>query len=89
MTYIVNEKKVGKTLNRLDKPIRAAYSVWKGIITNSGFKGLRAVKGYLEKLKGQRTGQHSCRLNRGYRVFFKQIDDNIVIEVLEISKHAY
>ncbi len=90
MAYIVDERKILKTLNKLDKSIRAAYSAWKGIVTNHGLRGLRAVKGFhLEKLKGKRKGQYSCRLNRGYRVFFKKIDNNFVIEVLEINKHEY
>ena len=90
MAYIVDERKILKTLNKLDKSIRAAYSAWKGIVTNHGLRGLRKVKGFhLEKLKGKRRGQYSCRLNRGYRIFFKQIDNNFMIEVLEISKHAY
>ncbi len=90
MAYIVDESKISKTLIKLDKSIRAAYSAWKGIVTNNGLRGLRAVKGlHLEKLKGKRKGQYTCRLNRGYRVFFKQSDNEFVIEVLEISKHAY
>ena len=90
MTYVVDERKILKTLNKLDKSIRAAYSAWKGIVTNHGLSELRAVKGFhLEKLKGKRKGQYSCRLNRGYRVFFKEINNNIEIEVLEINKHAY
>jgi Txe/YoeB family toxin of Txe-Axe toxin-antitoxin module len=90
MAYIVDERKILKTLNKSDKSIRAAYSAWKGIVTNHGLRGVRSVKGFhLEKLKGKREGQYSCLLNRGYRVFFKEIDNNIEIEVLEISKHAY
>lgn len=90
MSYVVDERKILKTLSKLDKPIRAAYSAWKGIVTNLGLRGVRAVKGFhLEKLKGKRKGQYSCRLNRGYRVIFKKINNNLVIEVLEINKHAY
>ena len=86
MTYIVDERKISKALNKLDKSIRAAYSAWKGIASNHGFRGLRNVKGFhFEKLKGERKGQYSCRRNRGYRVFFKQFDKNFMIEVLEIN----
>ncbi len=90
MVYVVDESRILKTLNKIDKPIRAAYSAWKGIVTNHGLRGLRNVKGFhLEKLKGKRRGQYSCRFNRGYRIFFKQIDINLMIEVLEINKHEY
>lgn len=90
MKFEVNEKKILKTLNKLDKTIRGAYSSWKGIITVHGFQGLRSVKGFhLEILKGKRKGQYSCRLNKGFRVYFKKTDDGIAIEVLEINKHDY
>ncbi|MGR3177234.1 MAG: type II toxin-antitoxin system RelE/ParE family toxin [Candidatus Anammoxibacter sp.] len=77
-------------MSKLDKSIRAAYSAWKWIVINNGIEGLRNVKGFhFEKLKGKRKGQYSCRLNKGYRVFFKKIVNTIIIEVLEINKHAY
>ncbi len=47
MTYLVDERKILKTLNKLDKSIRAAYSAWKGIVTNHGLRGLRAVKVFI------------------------------------------
>ncbi len=90
MIYFVNDKKVVKTLNKLDKSIRAAYSAWKAIVSNHGFGGLRKVKGFhFEKLKGKRKGLNSCRLNKGYRVFFKKINNVFVVEVVEINKHDY
>ena len=90
MRYIVDDSKIEKTLNKLDKPIKSAYSAWKSILTNNGFDGLRKVKGFhLEKFKGKRKDQYTCRLNRGFRVFFKKADNVFIITVLEINKHDY
>ena len=72
LIYIVDESKIIKTLYKLDKPIRAAYSAWKSIVINNGFDGLKNVKGFhIKKLKGNRKDQYSCRLNKGYREFLK------------------
>ncbi|MBN1114831.1 MAG: type II toxin-antitoxin system RelE/ParE family toxin [Oligoflexia bacterium] len=88
--YVVDESRVEKDLPKLAKPVRAAYSAWKSVISVDGFDGLRQVKGFrLEKLKGKRKGQYSCRLNRGYRVIFRMINKSIIIEVLEVNKHEY
>lgn len=90
MKLVVDEQRVLKTLSKLDRCIRAAYSAWEWIVISNGIEGLRNVKGFhFEKLKGKRKGQYSCRLNKGYRVFFKKVVNTIIIEVLEISKHAY
>lgn len=40
-------------------------------------------------VKGWRTGQYSCRLNRGYRVIFLQDADKVLVIVLEVNKHGY
>jgi plasmid maintenance system killer protein len=90
MKIYVDDKKVLKTLKKLGKPVRAAYSAWKNILSNEGMEGLRKIKGFhFEKLKGNRKGQHSCRLNRGYRVIFIKTDISVIIEVLEVNKHEY
>lgn len=90
MHYVVNEDKVIKTLCRLPIEIRNAYSIWRGIVLEDGLKGLRDVKGFhFEKLKGVRSGQYSCRLNRGYRVIFERQGDSFIVIVLEVTKHGY
>jgi len=84
----MDESHVVRGLSKLPKEIRAAYSVWRNIMLYDGFKGLREIKGFhLEKLKGERLGQYSCRLNRGYRVIFSQEGNKIT--VLEVNKHVY
>lgn len=90
MGIILDESRVIKALEKLPKWVRAAYSVWRRVLLDDGFEGLRSVKGFhLEKLKGWREGQYSCRLNRGYRVIFMQDVDKTLVAVLEVSKHGY
>ena len=90
MRHVVNEDKVVKVLCKLPIEIRSAYSVWRDIVLEDGLKGLRMVKGFhFEKLKGNRFGQCSCRLNRGYRVIFEKQKNNFTVVVLEVTKHEY
>lgn len=43
---------------------------------------------HFEKLKGEKTGQSSIRLNDQYRLIIEQITDEVVkILIVEISKH--
>lgn len=86
--FQIDESYVVRGLSKLPKEIRPAYSVWRNVLLCDGFKGLRNIKGFhLEKLKGERLGQYSCRLNRGYRVIFLQKGNKVV--VVEVNKHAY
>ena len=90
MKYFVDDSGVIKALEKLDKSIRAAYSAWKNITVHFGIEKLREIKGFhLEKLKGARQGQLSCRLNRSYRVIFKLEKGAFIVIVLEVNKHEY
>jgi proteic killer suppression protein len=43
---------------------------------------------HFEKLKGERTGQSSIRINDQYRLVIEQINDEAVkVLIVEISKH--
>jgi len=91
MDWVIKEtKKITKSLNTLPRNIQASYEAWRSVVLNNGIDSLRQIKGYhFEKLSGQRSQQHSCRLSKGYRVFFR-IDKKIVtVYVLEVNKHEY
>lgn len=40
---------------------------------------------------GQRKGERSSRLSRGYRVIYKELESGeiVIILVLEVNKHVY
>lgn len=91
---ILDESRVIKIIEKLPKWLRSGYSVWRRILLEEGFYGLRKIKGFhFEKLKGIRSGQYSCRLNRGYRVIFIQseykTENKVIVIVMEVSKHGY
>ena len=87
--FQIDEGYIVRSIGKLPKEIRSTYSVWRNILVNEGFKGLiREIKGFhFEKLRGERFGQYSCRLNRGYRVIFVQEHNKTI--VLEVNKHGY
>ena len=57
-----------------------------------GIYKARMIKGYHdEPLKGQRKGQRSVRISKGYRIIYreeKSINKNIIL-IEEINKHDY
>lgn len=86
------ERFAEKQLSRLPEHIQERLYGWTEMIEESGISEMRRISGYHdEPLKGDRIGQRSSRLNRGYRVIYEeQPSGNItIIAVMEISKHAY
>jgi proteic killer suppression protein len=52
----------------------------------------RKYKGFHdEPLKGQRKGQRSVRLSKGYRAIYQEITPGNyeIIEIIEVNKHEY
>lgn len=92
MNWIVNEtKKANKGLQKAPLHIQACYNYWRKIIINNGLEtAMKELKGArFEKLKGNRAGQSSCRLSKGYRVIFKVYKNELTVLVLEVNKHEY
>jgi len=85
-------KKVEKQLSKVPKFIGEKFFTW---VSSVGFVGLRKVREYPgyhdEPLKGERKGQRSIRLSRGYRAFYVERMDGSVefVEVIEVNKHDY
>ena len=40
-------------------------------------------------LRGRRAGQKSARLGRQWRVIFRVVDDDLIVEALELTPHNY
>lgn len=82
------EKQIGK----LPKHIVAAYHVWVKTVELDGIRRTRMFSAYHdEPLKGERRGQRSVRLNRGYRVIYEETESGniVLIGVQEVNKHDY
>ncbi len=53
---------------------------------------MRKIPGYHdEPLKGDRKGQRSSHLSRGYRVIYEELSSGeiVIVSVLEVNKHDY
>jgi proteic killer suppression protein len=85
-------KRVDKQLDKIPAHIRDKFIAWLMVIEQLGLESARKTPGYNdEPLLGQRQGQRSIRLNRAYRVIYKEMSKGTshIIEVLEITKHEY
>lgn len=81
-----------KQVRKLPKHIAAAYYTWVRTVELDGIRGTRILPGYHdEPLKGERKGQRSVRLSKGYRVIYEEIESGniVLIGVQEVNKHEY
>lgn len=81
-----------KQIKKLPKHIAAAYHTWVRSVELDGVRTTRKLPGYHdEPLKGDRKGQRSVRLSRGYRVIYEETESGsvILIGVQEVNKHEY
>ncbi|WP_413613497.1 type II toxin-antitoxin system mRNA interferase toxin, RelE/StbE family [Bdellovibrio sp. HCB-110] len=68
--------------------IKAKY--WVMEVEYRGIHDVAKLPGYHdEPLRGDRYGQRSIRLNKGYRLIYRIIEDRVFIELLEVHKHDY
>nr|WP_295901166.1 type II toxin-antitoxin system mRNA interferase toxin, RelE/StbE family [uncultured Bdellovibrio sp.] len=68
--------------------IKAKY--WIAEVEHRGIHVVSKLPGYHdEPLRGDRYGQRSIRLNKGYRLIYRVIEDRVFIELLEVHKHDY
>lgn len=89
---ILVSKLFEKQLKKLPKYIKEAVLVWIASVEEEGIQNIRRIKGYHdEPLKGHRKGQRSVRLNKAYRLIYKEDEKGklIVILILEVNKHDY
>ncbi len=92
-TYKVEFSKFAeKQIERLPESIVNGVETWKYLVEYKGLPEVRKTKAYHdEPLKGRRDGQRSVRLNRAYRLFYEENEQNeiIVVGVKEVNKHDY
>lgn len=89
---VYTSRKFEKQLKKLPKYIKEAALVWIASVEEEGIREVRKLKGYHdEPLKGERKGQRSIRLSRGYRLFYEEDDRGYItiITILEVNKHEY
>lgn len=89
---IIISKKAQKQLLILPEHIHRKFLYWLDLLKTIGLRKSRLYKGFHdEPLSGNRLGDRSVRLSKGYRVFYREIsgDEFVIIEVIEVNKHEY
>jgi toxin HigB-1 len=89
---VILTKKAQNELKKIPLHIVFKLQVWIDGVRTHGLCEMRKRPGFHdEPLKGNRYGQRSIRLSKGYRAFYR-IDEKAVIhfiEVIEVNKHEY
>lgn len=90
MWVIKEHRRIKKACDKIPKEVAEKYELWKNIVFRHGPEKLREFPGFHdEKLKGQREGQRSSRLNLQYRVIYAVDRQIVTVFVLEITPHKY
>ena len=90
MWEVYEHRRVGGGFKRLPREVLKRYEKWKDIVRISGPQGLRLVKGfYDETLRGNWKGHRSSRLGSQYRVIYRVVADQVMVQVIDINAHEY
>jgi len=90
LTSVHRTKTFEKDLDRVPDFIRVKVVFWVGLIETLGLVEVRKRSGYHdEPLRGTRKGQRSVRLNRAYRLIYRETKGLVEILLLEVNKHEY
>ena len=81
---------MAKVLPKLPESVLKRYEKWKDIVRISGPTGLRLIKGFHdEALRGECKGHRSSRLGVQYRVIYRIVGQEVLVEVIDITAHDY
>ena len=90
MWTIYEHRRVSRQLSSIPQDILKRYEKWKDVVSISGPQGLRLIKGFHdESLLGEWKGHRSCRLGLKYRVIYKIVKEQILVQVVSITAHDY
>jgi len=90
VTRIEFTRRAYKELATLPAHIVGKLKAWVAAVELVGLAEVRKRPGlHDEPLKGDRQGQRSVRLSLAYRAIYVESDGQVVITVIEVSKHDY
>ncbi len=90
LTKVSRSRNFEKQLSKVPDFIRKKVIFWIFLVETKGLAEVMKSSGFHdEPLKGTRRGQRSVRMNRAYRLIYREIENRIHIELLEVTKHAY
>jgi plasmid maintenance system killer protein len=90
---IIVTKVALRQLSTCPKQVQKKFRIWVANVEESGVKEVRRVGGkglHDEPLAGDRAGQRSIRLGKGYRAFYTIGGGEMkLLQVIEVNKHDY
>lgn len=90
LTRVNRTKTFEKDLDKVPEFIRVKAMFWINLVESLGLAEIRRRPGYHdEPLKGTRQGQRSVRLNKAYRLIYRETRGQVEILLLEVNKHDY
>jgi proteic killer suppression protein len=92
MRTVVVFERVIKDLRKMPHFIVRKLNKWAHDVQRLGLEEVRKIPGYHdEPLQGDRKGQRSIRLSKGYRAIYIELKEGSVriVSVEEVSKHEY
>jgi len=90
MWSILEHRSIAGTCKKLPGQVVKKYELWKDIVFRHGPDKLKEFPGFHdEKLKGDRAGQRSSRLNLQYRVIYEVEKEIVTVKVIDINAHKY
>ena len=90
MWEIYEHRSLSRQLKGAPQEVMKRYEKWKDILRLSGPEGLRKIKGFHdEALRGEWKGHRSSRLGLQYRVIYKTLKSQVLIQVVNLNPHDY
>ena len=90
MWEIYEHNSLVRKLTRIPVEVLKRYEKWKDIVTISGPRSLRFIKGFHdEALRGEWQGFRSSRLGKQYRLIYKVENKKLYVKVIDITPHDY
>lgn len=89
---VVISKRAEKQLRKIPIHTVLKLQAWISGVKHDGLTKMRQIPGFNdEALRGNRKGQRSIRLSKGYRAFYVMNDTGVVecVEIIEVNKHEY
>ena len=90
MWEVYEHRRVAGKLGRLPAEVLKRYEKWKDIVRISGPGGIRLIKGFRdETLRGKWEGHRSSRLGQQYRIIYRVVAQEVLVEVIDLTPHDY
>ena len=90
MWIIYEHRRVARQLNSIPIDVLKRYEKWKDIVSISGPEGLKLIRGFNDEgLRDEWKGHRSSRLGLKYRIIYKIVRNEVLVEVVNITAHDY